>query len=102
MVERTMKGKGMVMASGEEWRLKTVFLGVMEEKREYERQRSISVRRGEVVLDGCVGEGVDSGIGGEEEGERKKSSHLVRRGKMEWRERMRSTSCWAWEEERMD
>ena len=37
-----------------------------------------------------------------EEGERKKSSHLVRRGKMEWRERMRSTSCWAWEEERMD
>ena len=38
MVERTMKGKGMVMASGEELRLKTVFLGVMEEKREYERQ----------------------------------------------------------------
>lgn len=55
-----------------------------------------------MVLDGCVGEGVDSRIGGEEEGERKKSSHLVRRGKMEWRERMRSTSCWAWEEERMD
>ena len=34
------------------------------------------------MLDGCVGEGVDSGIGGEEEGERKKSSQLVRRGKM--------------------
>lgn len=86
-VARTMKRNGMEMASGDECRLKMVLLGVKRKRKEYERHRSISSRRGESGI-GCFwreGEG-EMGTGSEEEGERKKSSHFVRRGKIGWRE----------------